>query len=122
MTRFPRCPITLARPAPGGRDGDTIGPMRLAELVATSRRVALTRARGEKIGALADLLRRLPPEEVEIAVSYLSGSLRQGRIGLGPAAVKGALAAASPATQATLELAQVDEAFSHIAAASGAGS
>src|SRR5947199_207340 len=63
-------------------------PMRLADLVATSRRVAETRARGEKIGALADLLRRLPPEEVEVAVSCLSGTLRQGRIGLGPAAVR----------------------------------
>jgi len=96
--------------------------MRLTELVETSRRVAETRARSEKIGALSDLLRRLPPEEVEIAVSYLSGALRQGRIGLGPAAVREALAAAAPACEAPLELRQFDDAFSRIAAAAGAGS
>ncbi len=96
--------------------------MHLADLVATSRRVAETRARSEKIGALADLLRRLPADEVEIAVSYLSGTLRQGRIGLGPAAVREALAASSPAAAATLSLAEVDEIFSRIAAATGPGS
>ncbi|HEY8022283.1 MAG TPA: hypothetical protein VIH93_14355 [Thermoanaerobaculia bacterium] len=73
--------------------------MRLADLVATSLRVGETRARGEKIGALADLLRRVPPAEVEIAVAFLSGSLRQapqGRIGLGPAAIAEARRRRSP--------------------------
>jgi DNA ligase-1 len=97
--------------------------MRLADLVATSRRVAETRARGEKIGALADLLRRLPPAEVEIAVPYLSGTLRQGRIGLGPAAMSEARSTAAAATPGPpLELAEVDAAFARIAAAGGAGS
>jgi DNA ligase-1 len=95
--------------------------MRLSDLVTTSRRVADTRARGEKIAALADLLRRLPPAEIDIAVSYLSGQLRLGRIGLGSAAISEARRAA-PAAEPALELAEVDAAFARIAAAKGAGS
>src|SRR5260370_40981958 len=94
--------------------------MRLAELVATSRRVADTRSRREKIAALAELLRRLAPEEIEIAVAYLSGQPRQRRIGLGPAT----LAAARPAGAAAaprLTLVEVDAAFARMAAASGGG-
>jgi DNA ligase-1 len=99
--------------------------MRLADLVATSQRVAETRARSEKIGALADLLRRIPPAEVDVAVPYLSGTLRQGRIGLGPAAVSEARSAASAvaaAAEPELELGEVDAAFARIAAAAGPGS
>jgi ATP-dependent DNA ligase I len=95
--------------------------MRLADLVATSRRVAETRSRGEKIGALAGFLRQLGPEEIDIAVSYLSGHLRQGRIGLGGAALASArpgAAAASP----SLALGEVDATFAAIAGTTGAGS
>jgi len=95
--------------------------MRLADLVATSRRVAETRARSEKTGALADLLRRLGPEEIDIAVAFLSGHLRQGRIGLGGAALRSAITGSS-AAEPTLTLGEVDAAFARIAAASGAGS
>ena len=93
----------------------------LAALVETSTRVGATRARLTKIGLLADLLRRLAPEEVPIAVPFLSGELRQGRIGIGPAAVWGArpgTAAESP----ELSLLDVDGAFERIRRASGAGS
>ena len=96
--------------------------MRLADLVTTSRRVAETRSREEKIAALADLLRRLPPEETDAGVAYLSGHLRQGRIGLGPAAVAEARSAASAAREPSLELTEVDATCERIAAASGAGS
>src|SRR5690242_19504927 len=95
--------------------------MRLADLVATSRRVAETRSRIEKNTALADLLRRLGPAEIDIAVAFLSGHLRQGRIGLGGAAVRNArpgMAAAEP----SLTLEEVDAAFERIAGTSGAGS
>ncbi|HEX5759131.1 MAG TPA: ATP-dependent DNA ligase [Thermoanaerobaculia bacterium] len=95
--------------------------MRLAELVATSRQVADTRARSVKIAALAGLLRHLAPEEIDVGVAYLSGHLRQGRIGLGGAALRAAMpgtAAAAPA----LTLVEVDAAFAAIAAVSGAGS
>src|SRR5437764_214729 len=95
--------------------------MRLADLVSTSRRVAETRSRSEKTGALADLLRRLSPEEIDVAVAWLSGNLRQGRIGLGGAAIRDArpgTAAAEPA----LTLGEVDATFERIAATTGAGS
>ena len=62
--------------------------MLLFELVTTSQRVAETRSRSAKIAGLAELLRRLAPEEIDPAASWLSGSLRQGRIGLGWAAVR----------------------------------
>ena len=95
--------------------------MRLADLVATSRRVAETRSRSEKVAALADLLRRLAPEEIDVAVAWLSGNLRQGRIGLGGAAIREArpgTAAGEPA----LTLGEVDATFERIAATTGAGS
>jgi DNA ligase 1 len=95
--------------------------MLLADLVATSRRVAETRSRSEKTGALALLLRRLSPEEIDIAVAFLSGHLRQGRIGLGGAAVRTAMPG-SAAEEPSLVLGEVDEAFARIASVSGAGS
>ena len=57
--------------------------MLLVEVVEASARVAATPARGAKIAALADLLRRLAPDEVEPAVGFLVGEPRQGRIGVG---------------------------------------
>ncbi len=95
--------------------------MRLADLVTTSRRVAETRSRSEKIGALADLLRRLAPEEIDVAVAWLSGHLRQGRIGLGFAAVRDARPGTA-ATEPSLTLTEVDATFERIAATTGAGS
>jgi DNA ligase-1 len=96
--------------------------MLLADLVITSRRVAATRSRTEKIAALADLLRRLAPEEIEIAAAFVSGQLRQGRIGLGPAAVRAAWNETAAAAAPALTLGEVDAAFTGIAAASGRGS
>ena len=57
--------------------------MFLAEVVEASARVTATAARSAKIAALADLLRRLGPDEVEAAVGFLVGEPRQGRIGVG---------------------------------------
>jgi DNA ligase 1 len=96
--------------------------MLLADLVSTSRSVAATRSRTEKVAVLADLLRRLPPEEIEIAAAFLSGQLRQGRIGLGPAAVRAAWSETAAAPSPALTLPEADAAFSAIAAASGRGS
>jgi DNA ligase-1 len=72
--------------------------MLLAEVVEVSARVAATPARTAKIAALADLLRRLAPDEVEPAVGFLVGEPRQGRIGVGWATVAKAAArrASSP--------------------------
>ncbi len=55
------------------------------DVALTSRRVGETRKRLVKIELLASLLERLRGEEIEIAISFLSGILRQGSIGVGPA-------------------------------------
>jgi DNA ligase 1 len=92
----------------------------LADLVAVSQAVSAVRARGAKLGELAALLRRLAPDEVDIAIAFLSGELRQGKIGLGWSALAGL--EASAATQAaTLTLTEVDLTFSAIAKEKGKG-
>ncbi|MPZ16755.1 MAG: ATP-dependent DNA ligase [Luteitalea sp.] len=95
--------------------------MLLADVMQASARVAATRARSEKIAHLADLLRRLLPEEIDIAVAYLSGRLRQGRIGLGWAAVRDARAGGAAGTS-SLTLLEVDHALAQLARTTGRGS
>jgi DNA ligase-1 len=95
--------------------------MRLAEFVAASQSVAETSGRLDKIDRLAALLKRLAPAEIEIAVALLSGSTRQGRIGVGSSVVPAAHASA-PADSPSLELRDVDDAFARVATAAGAGS
>jgi DNA ligase-1 len=95
--------------------------MLLTELVTTSARAGATASRLEKRTHLVELLQRVRGDEIEIAVAYLSGRLRQGRIGLGGATIGAALQAA-PALEPTLMLDQVDRAFSDIARLQGAGS
>ena len=95
--------------------------MLLQELVQTSRRVAATRGRLAKIALLADLLKRAGLEEIEIAVAFLSGALRQGRIGIGYATLR----AAKPehaADAPSLELDALDAALQCLANATGKGS
>ncbi len=96
--------------------------VQLAELARASNAVAGTAARLEKMAHLARTLRALAPEERLAGSSWLAGELRQGRIGLGPAAVRGALAATAPAEAASLSVADVDAALDRVAAARGAGS
>src|SRR5439155_18240182 len=91
------------------------------ELVQTSRRVAETSGRLAKVDLLAALLKRAAPEEIETAIAFLSGSPRQGRIGIGYAALQAAKpehAAEAP----TLDLARVDATLQRLAHASGKGS
>ncbi|HUL93221.1 MAG TPA: ATP-dependent DNA ligase [Burkholderiales bacterium] len=95
--------------------------MLLAELLATSERVAATRSRLAKVEALSDCLRRLEPAEVALGVAYLSGDTPQGRTGIGYAALKEALD--TPAADAPrLTLAQVDGEVVRLARVKGAGS
>jgi DNA ligase-1 len=72
--------------------------MLFRELVAVADDVAATAARNAKIDRLAALLARLAPAEVPIAVAWLAGDLRQGRIGLGGAALAAAATAAGGGT------------------------
>jgi DNA ligase-1 len=93
--------------------------MLLAELVETSRRVAATSSRRDKIECLAALLGRLDPEEAPIGIAFLSGSLRQGRLGVGYAMLQES--SAPPAATAQLSLADVDRTFEAVRSARGAG-
>jgi DNA ligase 1 len=92
----------------------------LADLVAASGRVAQTSGRLAKRDAIANCLRGAQGDEVEIAVAYLSGETRQGRIGIGYAAL--AALRGSHATQPVLTLRDVDAAFEGIASTAGKGS
>jgi ATP-dependent DNA ligase I len=94
--------------------------MLLARVVETSGRVAATRARNEKVAALAELLRETSTDEVEATVGFLIGAARQGRVGIGWATL-GALDVA-PATTATLTVADLDAVITEVQATTGAGS
>ncbi|MEW6703780.1 MAG: ATP-dependent DNA ligase [Pseudomonadota bacterium] len=92
----------------------------LATVVEASHRVADTRSRLAKREAIAACLRGADGDEVEIAVAFLSGETRQGRIGLGYATL--AAQRGAPATQPSLGLREVDAALDHIADLRGKGS
>jgi len=94
--------------------------VRFADVATTHAAVAATRSRTAKVAALAELLRGLAPEELEVAVGFLVGEPRQGRIGVGWATAFRVDAA--PAATATLTVLDVDRAFDALAATSGAGS
>lgn len=93
----------------------------LASLVETSTRVSANTSRQAKVRELSALLKSLPPDLVETGVLFLSGSLRQGRIGIGQGAL-GTAAPQPPASIATLRLHDVDAVLQSIVAATGAGS
>src|SRR5580765_7952618 len=95
--------------------------MKLDELVTTSRSVSSTSGRLEKISRLADVLKRLPPDEVRIAIGFLIGWPRQGKIGVGWAAAAAANEQASAAAP-TLVLTDVDRAFDQLASTKGKNS
>jgi len=95
--------------------------VRLADLVAASSTVAASSRRLDKVAALAAFLQRLAPQDVAIAVPFLAGALRQGKIGVGYAVIRQA-ADVPPAEVPTLVLADVDAAFDEVATARGAGS
>jgi ATP-dependent DNA ligase I len=94
--------------------------MLLAAVVETSRRVAETTKRLEKVDLLARLLKQLQPEEVEIVVAFLTGRTRQGRIGIGYGSIRDAQG--SPASEPSLEVAEIDRIFESITKIQGTGS
>ena len=95
--------------------------MRLGAVAEVSRAVAGTAARLEKVGHLADLLARVPTDEVAMVIAFLSGEPRQGRMKIGGAVLSG-LRDVAPVDAPRLELRDVDVLFDRIAAVSGAGS
>ena len=94
--------------------------MLFATLVETSRRVAATSKRLEKIDLLASLLRGLSPDEAELVAAFLSGRTRQGKIGVGYSTLSGMRG--YPAENPTLEILQVDRTLTEIQSLRGSGS
>ncbi|MBP8532882.1 ATP-dependent DNA ligase [Streptomyces sp. MK37H] len=92
--------------------------MLLADVALTSRQVAATSARSEKIAALARLFRRTEPAEAAVVITYLAGKLPQRRTGVGWSTLRHRR---EPAAEPTLAVLDVDEVLSRVAAVSGTG-
>src|SRR5258706_12735487 len=95
--------------------------MRLEKLVRASAMVAATPGRLEKISKLADLFRRVPPDDLPIAIGFLTGSPRLGRHGVGSATVASA-EDRQAATASTLDLRDVASLFDQLLPAPGKNS
>ncbi len=96
-----------------------LGGVLFDELAAASDAVGATTKRNEKVAVLADVLRRLRPDEVVPAASFLVGTTPLGRIGVGWATL--VEVRASPAVEPTLQIAEVDDALRRLAAMAGEG-
>ncbi|HTZ91440.1 MAG TPA: ATP-dependent DNA ligase [Streptosporangiaceae bacterium] len=107
--------------------------MLLDSVVRTSAAVAATPGRLAKIDQIAGLLRNVQPDEIAVAVSFLSGDLTQRQIGVGYAALtdllggygqrdEAARALPPPPESATLTLGETDAALGQIGALTGQGS
>jgi DNA ligase-1 len=91
----------------------------LAEVVRASAAVAATPSRLAKIKLIADCLRALEAAEVEIALPYLSGEIRQGKLTVGFSALQAAMG--NPAAISSLTITDVDAAFDGLKAVKGKG-
>ncbi|HTW99017.1 MAG TPA: hypothetical protein VMD59_09585, partial [Acidimicrobiales bacterium] len=95
--------------------------MQLADLVQTSDALGATRSKSAKARLLAELLARAPVEEVGLVAGYLTGALRQGRVGIGWSTLAETLGL-PPASEASLGVGDVDEVVGRIEQATGPGS
>ncbi len=93
--------------------------MLLDDVARASAEVAETSSRLAKTARLTECLAGARPEEVRLAVAYLSGLVPQGTIGVGWAGLR---ELPQPAAAPTLELPEVDAALSAIATTTGVGS
>src|SRR5262245_1182618 len=94
------------------RSGQTSCMTLLADVVRASQEVAETSSRSRKVAVLAELLARLDPGEVPIVTGVLSGTPRQGRIGVGYSTVYGAQA--GPSLVPSLTVDELDAAIAEL--------
>jgi DNA ligase 1 len=92
----------------------------LADVVTASRDVTDTGSRSRKIAILTELLGRLEASEVPIAVGFLAGVPRQGRVGIGYSTIYGIERA--PALESSLTIDDVDRAIAEVEGMTGSGS
>jgi DNA ligase-1 len=92
----------------------------LADVVEASRAVTETSSRSRKVAILADLMRGLEPSEVPLAVGFLAGMPRQGRVGVGYSTIYGIDRA--PAVEPSLTITELDRAIAEVQQTVGSGS
>ncbi|MEO7071016.1 MAG: ATP-dependent DNA ligase, partial [Nostocoides sp.] len=93
--------------------------MLLADVVAASAEVAATRSRTAKVAVLARVIAAAEAGDTAVVVTHLSGVLPQRRLGVGWRSLS---RMPEPAAASTLTVTAVDQAFTAIASAGGAGS
>ncbi len=95
----------------------------LGDVVRASQAVAATRSRTAKIEILADLFRRLEPDEVEPVIGFLTGAPRQGRVGVGWATVwRPAVSPLAPGVASSITVVELDELVAAVQVTTGSGS
>ncbi|WP_433682349.1 ATP-dependent DNA ligase [Nocardia sp. CA-119907] len=94
--------------------------MLFSDVVQASETVRATRSRKTKIATLAALLTEAAPDELAPVVAWVSGELRQGRIGTGWRTLT--TLDSAPSELATLTVSSVDGTLSELATTSGPGS
>jgi DNA ligase 1 len=92
----------------------------LADVVSASWEVTGTSSRSKKVAILAALLARLEPGEVGIAVGFLAGAPRQGRVGIGYSTIYGI--ECPPAPEPSLTIEELDRAIDEVQRTTGSGS
>jgi DNA ligase-1 len=91
----------------------------LAEVARASARVAQNPGRLAKVREIAALLKRLEPDEIDIAIPFLSGELRQGKLSIGYSALQAARRRVQ--TEPALALRDVDSIFGQLKGTKGKG-
>ncbi len=89
------------------------------ELAAAAESVAQLPKRNDKVAVLADVLRRVDPDEAIASAAFLVGSTPIGRIGIGWSTLSGVRV--EPAGEARLSVTEVDAALRELEAMSGEG-
>jgi len=95
--------------------------MELARLVEAVEQVRATTKKSEKIRVLAETLRATRGHETVLTALYLSGSLPQGKIGIGWNLIQQAMQDVPPSSE-PLTLGDVDKALDRLAGERGTGS
>jgi len=95
--------------------------MQLARLVDAVNRVRATTKKSEKVRLLAEVLRETGGHDTVLTALYLSGSLPQGKIGIGWTVIQKAMQGTSAAGE-PLTLLDVDRTLGALAAERGSGS
>jgi len=85
-----------------------------------SKEVGETSSRLAKVATLAELLKQAGPEEIGLVIAWLSGGLRQAKLGVGYASI--AAARGAPAASPSLQVVEVEATLTGIAATTGKGS